>query len=225
MGAKVWAALALTFAAMAALLFVGAGTVRWLGGWVLLILFFAESLRVTLMLARRDPALLAERMKSPLQKGQPLWDKIFLLTLQLTWCAWVILMALDAVRFGWSRMPVWLNAIGSVGFLGAYQIIDRVMRENTFLAPVVKIQKERGQRVISTGPYARVRHPLYAAALLLIPCIPLILGSWYGLAASLVFVVGIAFRTLMEERELRRGLEGYPAYMQQVRYRLVPFLW
>jgi protein-S-isoprenylcysteine O-methyltransferase Ste14 len=122
-------------------------------------------------------------------------------------------------------MPVWLNAIGVAGFLGAYQIIDRVMRENTFLAPVVKIQKERGQRVISTGPYARVRHPLYAAALLLIPCIPLILGSWYGLAASLVFVVGIAFRTLMEERELRRGLEGYPAYMQQVRYRLVPFLW
>ena len=225
MGAKVWAAFAAMFAVMATVLFGAAGTVRWFAGWVLLILFFGEALRVTIMLARRDPALLAERMKLPLQKSQPLWDKIFLLTLEAAWIGWLVLMGLDAVRFGWSAMPRWLSWLGVAGFIGAYEIIDRVMRENTFLAPVVKIQKERGQRVISTGPYAIVRHPMYAGALLLIPSIPLILGSWYGLAASMLFVAGLVFRTLMEERELRRGLEGYKEYTHRVRYRLVPYLW
>jgi protein-S-isoprenylcysteine O-methyltransferase Ste14 len=134
-------------------------------------------------------------------------------------------MGLDTVRFGWSAMPAWLRWIGGGGFIFAFWMIYRVFQENTFLAPVVKIQRERGQQVISTGPYAIVRHPLYAAALLLILSTALLLGSWYGLTASAVLASGLAFRTVMEERELRRGLEGYAAYARRVRYRLVPFVW
>ena len=104
-------------------------------------------------------------------------------------------------------------------------MIARVFRENTFLAAVVKIQTERGHRVISTGPYATVRHPLYAAVLIYLPANALLLGSWYGLAASFVLSGGIVFRTAMEDRELQRGLEGYAEYAARVRYRLIPFVW
>jgi protein-S-isoprenylcysteine O-methyltransferase Ste14 len=107
----------------------------------------------------------------------------------------------------------------------SFRMIARVFRENPFLAPVVKIQTERGHRVISTGPYAVVRHPLYAAVLIFLPGNALLLGSWYGLAASLVLAGGIVFRTAMEDRELRRGLEGYREYAARVRYRLIPFVW
>jgi protein-S-isoprenylcysteine O-methyltransferase Ste14 len=106
-----------------------------------------------------------------------------------------------------------------------FWMIARVFRENTFLAAVVRIQTERGHRVISTGPYATVRHPLYAAMLIYLPANALLLGSWYGLAASFVLSGGIVFRTAMEDRELRRGLGGYTEYAARVRYRLIPFVW
>ena len=96
---------------------------------------------------------------------------------------------------------------------------------NPFLAAVVRIQTERGQRVISTGPYATVRHPLYAAVLIYLPANALLLGSWYGLAVSFVLSIGIVFRTAMEDRELQRGLEGYAEYAARVRYRLIPLVW
>jgi protein-S-isoprenylcysteine O-methyltransferase Ste14 len=104
-------------------------------------------------------------------------------------------------------------------------MIARVSRENTFLAAVVRIQTERGHRVISTGPYATVRHPLYAAMLIYFPANALLLGSWYGLAASFVLSGCLVLRTVMEDRELLRGLEGYPDYAARVRYRLIPFVW
>lgn len=225
MGVKVSLALAVEALVFSALLFGAAGTVRWPGGWAYLILFFAGALWITFLLAKHDPALLGERMKSPVQKGQPVWDKVFLLAMIVAWCAWLVLMGLDAVRFRWSVMPVWLQCAGGVLMLLSYRMMARVFRENTFLAPVVKIQTERGHRVISTGPYAVVRHPLYAAVLIYLPASALLLGSWYGLAASLALSGGIAFRTGMEDRELRRRLEGYPEYAARVRYRLIPFVW
>jgi protein-S-isoprenylcysteine O-methyltransferase Ste14 len=225
MAAKVWLALSAMLVIFAALLFGSAGTVRWFAGWAYLIIFFGGSLGITVMLARHDPDLLAERMKMRAQKGQPLWDKVFMVLLQVIWCVWFALMGLDSVRFGWSVMPPWLSWIAGTGLILSFWIMYRVFQENTFLAPVVKIQRDRGQRVIDTGPYAVVRHPLYAATLLFLPGTALMLGSWYGLAASPVLVGGLVFRTVMEERELRRGLEGYQAYTQRVRYRLVPFVW
>jgi protein-S-isoprenylcysteine O-methyltransferase Ste14 len=207
------------------LLFGSAGTFKWVAAWVFLALFFGWVVFITGTLARNDPALLAERMKPPIQKGQPLWDKIILSVFIVLFVMWLILMGLDAVRFGWSVMPVWLRGVGTVGLLGSMWICHRTFQENTFLAPVVRIQTERGQRVISTGPYAIVRHPLYAAALLLLLSTALLLGSWWGSAATIVLGAGLVVRIALEERELKRALRGYREYMQRVRYRLIPGIW
>jgi len=225
MGVKVWLTLAVEALIFSALLFGAAGTIRWPAGWAYLILFLVGALWITLFLARHDPALLAERMKLPVQKSQPLWDKILILLMFVAWCVWLVLMGLDAIRFRWSVMPVWLQCAGGALMLLSFRMFGRVFRENTFLAPVVRIQTERGHKVISTGPYAIVRHPLYAATLIYLPANALLLGSWHGLAASLVFAGLLVFRTAMEDRELRRGLAGYTEYAARVRYRLIPFVW
>lgn len=207
------------------LLFGSAGTLTWLAGWGFLIELFVASILVTRMLARRDPALLAERMKSPLQKGQPVWDRIFISSFMLLFSSWFVLMGLDAVRFHWSTVPAWLQVIGAVGVAVSMWIVSRVFRENTFAAPVVKIQKERGHKVISTGPYALVRHPMYVGALLFFPSTALMLGSWWGLAGAIPLVALLVVRTAKEDRELQRGLEGYAEYAGRVRFRLVPRVW
>ncbi len=208
-----------------ALLFGAAGTLRWPAAWAYLILFVTGALSITMWLARHDPALLAERLKSPLQKGQPFWDKFFILPLMAGWCGWLVLMGLDAVRFRWSVMPVWLQWAGAALMVLSFWMIGRVVRENPFLLAVVRIQTERGQRVVSSGPYAIVRHPLYASLLIFLPANALLLGSWAGLAASVVFLGAFVFRTAMEDRELHRNLAGYPEYATRVRYRLIPFIW
>jgi protein-S-isoprenylcysteine O-methyltransferase Ste14 len=224
---KLKTGLALTVEALlfAALLFGAAGTLHWVAGWAYLGIFFTGAVWITVWLARRDPALLAERMKSPMQKQQPLWDKLFLLAMMFAWCAWLPLMGLDAVRYHWSSMPVWLQVAGAVLVLWSFRMIGRVFAENTFLAPVVKIQSERGHHVISTGPYAVVRHPLYSSMLLYLPASALVLGSWYGLAGSLILIAALVGRTIMEDRKLHRELQGYPEYAARVRYRLVPMVW
>jgi protein-S-isoprenylcysteine O-methyltransferase Ste14 len=225
MGVKAGITVAVETLIFSALLFGAAGTIWWPAGWAYLILFVTGALWITLLLAQHDPALLAERMKSPVQKDQPFWDKVFLLVMIVAWCGWLVLMGLDAVRFRWSVMPVWLQCAGGALMVLSFRMFARVFRENTFLSAVVKIQTERGHRVISTGPYAVVRHPLYAAVLIYLPATAVLLGSWYGLAASFALSGGIAFRTAMEDRELRRGLEGYTEYAARVRYRLIPFVW
>ncbi|WP_020204209.1 MULTISPECIES: methyltransferase family protein [Cupriavidus] len=218
-------ALAAEALVFAALLFGAAGTLAWPAGWAYLALFFGGAVVVTWRMARYDPALLAERLKPPVQRGQPLWDRVFMVAVGVAWCAWLALMGLDAGRYRWSVMPAWLQGAGAVLLVLSYAAIDRVCRENTFLAPVVRIQSERGHRVVSSGPYALVRHPLYAAVLVFLPANALLLGSWWGVAGSLLLAAGIVFRTAMEDRELLRGLDGYAAYAARVRYRLVPRVW
>ncbi|MGH6943069.1 MAG: methyltransferase family protein [Geminicoccaceae bacterium] len=225
MKAKVWVAFAAEALVLAVLLFGAAGTLRWPAGWAFIGLFFGGTLPMGWMLARHDPALLDERMRLPIQKDQPLWDRIILSVFFILFPGWLVLMGLDAVRFGWSVMPVWLQWVGGAGLALSFWIMHLTFRENTFLAPVVKIQTERGHKVVSTGPYAVVRHPLYAAALMFFAATALMLGSWYGLAAALVLAGVLVVRTAMEERELRCRLDGYAAYARRVRYRLVPWIW
>ena len=222
---KVAIAIILEAAVFSLLLFGSAGTLEWGAGWAWMLLMFGGGGVVTVLIGRRDPALLAERMRSPMQRDQPSWDKVFLIVMGALWCAWIALMGLDAVRFRWSAMPLWLASVGSALVAISFWLVARVFLENTFLAPVVKIQKDRGHRVISTGPYAIVRHPLYAAVCVMIPASALVLGSWWGLASSVLLLAGLVWRTLMEERELVAHLEGYAEYAQRVRYRLVPFIW
>jgi len=122
-------------------------------------------------------------------------------------------------------MPDWLRALGAATMMVSWWICYRVFGANTFLAPVVKIQAERDQTVISTGPYAIVRHPFYAGAILLLVGSALLLGSWAGVAGAGLIALGIAIRIPGEEHELRLHLAGYNDYAAHVRYRLVPHIW
>ena len=161
-------------------------------------------------------------MSRPDQKA---WDKVFLALAYVSFVAWLVLMALDAVRFHWSQMPVWLSVAGAIVLLYSFYLFFATFRENSYLSPLVRVQEERGQTVVSTGPYHYVRHPMYAAALLFFLGTTLLLGSWYGLLLALLLVFLIAGRAVLEERTLQKELQGYDAYMAQVKYRLIPHVW
>ena len=212
------------FLATALALFLAAGTIAWSAGWIDLILFYGWLLVGIVLLLKYNPGLLEERL-SLSQPNQKAWDKVFLLLFELFFFAWLVLMPLDAVRFHWSRMPLFLQVIGVVALVGSFFLISLTFRENSFLSPMVRIQEERNQTVISTGPYHYVRHPMYAGGLLLFLGTPLLLGSWYGLLLFLLFLPGIAVRAVLEERVLRKELPGYDAYMAQIKYRLIPYVW
>ena len=213
------------FAVFAALLFVCAGTLLWPAGWAFMALFFGFALAIVLWLARKEPELLAERMSSPMQSGQPLWDKVFVVAVMVLFVAWLIVMPLDAVRFGYSEVPGWLQIFGALGVVLSFYIMFLTFRENAYLALVVKVQQERGQSVVSTGPYRYVRHPMYASTLLFFPGSALLLGSWWGLMFCTVLLGLLVWRIPLEERMLENGLDGYDEYERNVRYRLIPHVW
>jgi protein-S-isoprenylcysteine O-methyltransferase Ste14 len=217
--------LALWLAFLAVLLAGAAGTLRWTAGWVFLAEWAVLSLWLGLWLARRDPALLAERLAPVLQRQQSRWDRGFIVCTGVLGLAWMILMGLDGGRYRWSGMPLALQGLGAVGVFASVWLCRFVFAANSFAAPVVKIQRERGHRVIDSGPYARVRHPMYAAALPFFAGLPLLLGSWWGLAAAPLLVAGLAWRAVREERVLAAQLDGYAAYLARVRYRFVPHVW
>ena len=216
---------AVWFACMAALLFIPAGTVDWPAAWIYLAEMGLATLVITIWLARYNPALLAERMSPLIQRDQKKWDKLLMIVLIVLWCAWFMLMGLDAVRYGWSAVPPWAQALGALAILVAMYVFFLTVRVNSFAAPVVKIQTERGHKVVSDGPYAIVRHPMYAGALLLFAGTPLLLGSWWGLALAPAITVLLAARAVLEERTLARELDGYAEYAARVRYRLIPLVW
>ena len=207
------------------LLFIPAGTVGWLAGWVFVTLFWGFVLLVVRMMLRNNPELLQERMSSPIQRSQPLWDKVLLSVLMLLFFSWLTLMPLDAVRFGWSDVPVWLQVLGALGIVLSFYVMYLTYRENPYLYSVVKLQEGQGQSVVTTGPYRYVRHPLYSSSLLLFPATALLLGSWLGLLFSLVLIALIILRTALEDRMLSSGLTGYAEYAQTVRYCLIPHVW
>jgi protein-S-isoprenylcysteine O-methyltransferase Ste14 len=213
------------FAVFAALLFVSAGTLLWPAGWAFIAIFFSFAVAIVLWLARKEPELLAERMSSPMQSGQPLWDKVFVVAVMVLFVAWLILMPMDAVRFGWSDVPDWLQILGALGVVLSFYIMFLTFRENAFLAVVVKVQEERGQSVVSTGPYRYVRHPMYASTFLFFPGSALLLGSWWGLMFCTVLLGLLVWRIPLEERMLENGLPGYDEYARNVRYRLIPRVW
>jgi protein-S-isoprenylcysteine O-methyltransferase Ste14 len=209
---------------MGVVLFVAAGNWAWPQAWAFVVIFVAGSIGFSLWLMRRDPALLASRLTLN-QKGTAAWDRVFLSVFILLWYVWLAVMALDAQRWHLSHMPVALNVLGGVLMIAGFLATMRVFLENSFAAPVVRVQDERGQRVIDTGPYAVVRHPMYAAAILYLAGLPLLLGSWIGLAVAPLFVAGMAPRAIAEERLLAQSLPGYADYMTRVRWRLIPGLW
>jgi protein-S-isoprenylcysteine O-methyltransferase Ste14 len=213
------------YGAIGLVLFLAAGTADWPGAWIFLAEMIVISLVGGLWLARHDPGLIRERLASPIQKDQPTADKILLPVILLAMVAALVLMALDAVRFGWSSAPPPVQAVGELILLLSIWISLRTLRANSFAAPVVKIQADRRQTVVTTGPYGHVRHPMYAGALLFFAGTSLLLGSWSGLAVVPVLAVLLGIRIQIEEKALRAGLEGYDAYAAHVRDRLIPRVW
>jgi protein-S-isoprenylcysteine O-methyltransferase Ste14 len=207
------------------ILFALAGDWRWIEGWVFSVIFLVMCHSTLLYLYFYDPALLKERFGSPFQPSQKSWDKILLSLFFVDFLVWFAIMPLDAERFHWSpTFPLWLKAIGTVLLVLSILLVFEALRENTFAAPVVKMQKERGQTVVSTGMYGVVRHPMYAGALLLFVAGPLLLGSLWGLIVSLILIVTIAVRSIGEEAMLKQELEGYSDYMRRVKWRMIPFV-
>ena len=207
------------------ILFWLAGDWRWIEGWIFSALFCLLSLATVFYLYLKDPALLNERFGSPVQKNQKSWDKFLLVIFFFGFLVWYAIMPLDARQFGWSpQLSVWVKVIGAILFSLGFYLLYRAMKENTYAAPVIKMQKERGQTVIATGPYAIVRHPMYTGGTLLFLGGPLLLGSLYGLVTGFLLSLMLALRTFGEEAMLRTELAGYEEYSKRVRWRLIPFL-
>jgi protein-S-isoprenylcysteine O-methyltransferase Ste14 len=207
-----------------ALLFVSAGSLVWPSAWVFLFVSATLGPVCGLWLAKTDPALLAERMRPTFQAEQPAADKKFMLAFAVAALIWLIAIGLDR-RAHASDIPFALQALGLAMYLLSTALIMWVFRANSFAAPVVKVQTERNHRVISSGPYAFVRHPMYSGVILFFVGVSVLLGSWWGVAIAPVFVILFAIRARIEERTLVEGLPDYADYAARVRYRLVPGLW
>jgi protein-S-isoprenylcysteine O-methyltransferase Ste14 len=209
---------------MVLVLFVPAGTLAWPAGWIYLVLFSGFFLVMNLWLGRHNPGLLAERTRL-VTADQPVWDKVLFTVLEVAIVAWLGFMALDAGRAHWSPLPGWAQGLGAIVLLGSFYLLFRVFRENSYLAAVIRLQGDRGQTVIATGPYHYVRHPMYVGIVVFMAGTALLLGSGFGLIMGLAPIAVLARRAVLEERALRQALPGYPAYMSQVRYRLIPYVW
>jgi protein-S-isoprenylcysteine O-methyltransferase Ste14 len=205
------------------LFFLAAGTVFWFYGWIFLILLYSFVIALLTWLLRQNPGLLEER--TSFKSDQPRRDKAIVVLSYIVIGIWGIFMPLDAVRFHWSQMPTWLHLVGVIVFLSFSYLTYLTYRENPYLSGVVRIQEDRGQTVISTGPYQYVRHPLYTSALLFFLGSALLLGSWIGVILGLFIAGMLARRAVREEQVLQKGLKGYDAYMARVRWRLIPHVW
>jgi protein-S-isoprenylcysteine O-methyltransferase Ste14 len=207
---------------MAALLFGAAGTLRYWQGWVFMAVFEGASIAIGIYLAINDPALLARRMRvGPAAEQEPA-QKIIMTLAFAGMLALLIVPALDR-RFGWSSVPPVVSLAGNILIGIGFLLMFFVFRVNSYGASTIQVAA--GQSLVSTGPYARVRHPMYAGAIIMLIGVPLALGSWWGLALLALIVPVLAWRLLDEERVLSRDLPGYADYMRKVRYRLVPYVW
>jgi len=204
---------------MGLLLFLPAGTLAWGRGWLLMGLLFLPMLALGIVLCLKAPQLLRKRLNS--REGEDAQKRVVALS------AFVFLLGFAAAgldfRFGLSKVPGWLTVAASAIFLLSYGMYAQVMRENAYLSRTIEVQE--GQKVVDTGLYGVVRHPMYAATVLMFLSMPLVLGSWISLAVFLFYPILIARRIRGEEQVLLEGLAGYGDYMKKVKYRIIPFLW
>ena len=201
------------------LIFLPAGTLAYTGGWLLMGLLFIPMFGAGLVMMRKNPNLLKSRLNAKeKQDDQQLVVKLS----GLMFLVGFILAGLD-FRFGWSHVPAWLTVTACVLFLGSYLLYAEVLRENAYLSRTIGVQE--GQKVVDTGLYGIVRHPMYSSTLILFLSMPLILGSFWSFLVFLAYPAIIVKRLLGEERVLSEELNGYDEYMKKVKYRLIPFVW
>ena len=205
--------------AIGLLLFSAAGTTAYPGGWLFMGVLFVPMTLCGLILYIKAPDLLKKRLSA--KEKQKTQQGVIALS-GLMFPAAFVLSALD-FRFGWSRMPAWCMITAAAVFLIGYALYGEVMRENVWLSRTVEVQEN--QKVIDTGLYAVVRHPMYMATMLMFLPMPLILGSFVGLIPMLLYPIITVIRIRNEEAVLAEGLDGYKAYLEKVKYRLIPFVW
>lgn len=207
---------------MCALLFIPAGSLHWWQGWLLVAVFTLASALITVYLALRDPRLLERRLRAgPTAEKEPAQKRIMTVAMS----GFVLLLVLPALdrRYGWSQLPDGLALLGDALVALSFVVFYRVVRVNSNAAATVRV--EEGQQVVSTGPYAVVRHPMYAGVLPMVAGMPLALGSWWGLAPGMLVMLALVWRLLHEERFLVQNLPGYAEYCRRVHYRMLPGVW
>lgn len=201
------------------LLFLPAGTIHYPNAWLLIALLFIPMALLGVVMLQKAPGLLAKRLQSRESETE---QKAVIARSALMFIVSFILAGLD-FRFGWSRFPRWLTVIAAVLFLVSYGLYAEVMRENAWLSRTIEVQEN--QKVVDTGLYGLVRHPMYFATILLFLSMPLVLGSVPALICLLPYPLVIAQRIRNEEEILEKGLPGYIEYKQRVRYKILPFIW
>ena len=207
------------FLVLALLVFLPAWTLRYWQGWLLLAILFVPMLVVGAVLMKRSPALLEKRLNAKEEQSE---QKAVLALSGLMFLAAFVLAGLN-YHFGWFVLPAWVSIAAAVVFLGGYALYAEVMRENAYLSRTVEVQEH--QKVIDTGLYGVVRHPMYLSTLLLFLSMPLVLGSLFSFGVMLFYIPLIAKRIKNEEQVLLEGLKGYDAYRNKVKYKVIPFLW
>ena len=202
-----------------ALVFLPAGTLDFMGDWLFMGLLFVPMFCAGIFMMIKNPYLLESRLDAKEKERE---QNIVVKLSGLMFIVGFVLAGLD-YRFGWIKLPEWVNIAASVVFIAAYVLYAEVLRENTYLSRTIKVVE--GQKVISTGLYGVVRHPMYFATLLLFLAMPLVLGSFVSFIVFLAYPFIIAKRIKNEEEVLSRELEGYEDYKKKVRYRMLPFIW
>ncbi|HEX7976337.1 MAG TPA: isoprenylcysteine carboxylmethyltransferase family protein [Anaerolineales bacterium] len=213
----------LTIVLIGVLLFVSAGRLDWTEAWIYLVLY-SLSISVNAFWAlRHDPELVNERGR-PKGKAKS-WDAALIPVYAVAYLAVFVVAGLDAVRYGWSTVPLAVKVLGAVGICLGMALIAWVMRVNSYLSTVVRIQSDRGQQVVSSGPYHFVRHPMYLGMIISTLCLPFFLGAWWALVPAISSNATFVVRTALEDRTLQQELPGYVEYTGRVRYRLLPGVW
>jgi protein-S-isoprenylcysteine O-methyltransferase Ste14 len=208
------------------LLFGVAGTLNWARGWWFLAVMLVLAVVSMVMVFPGDQDLLKERFKPPVQKGQPLADRLLVMALFLAFLILVISIPIDVFRVHLLPQPgPAISWFGLFLFVAGWCIMSLAMKANTFAAPVVRLQTERQQKVVDSGVYHIVRHPMYAGSVLFFVGMPLWLGSYAATLLAIIPIALVAVRIAFEEKFLRAGLDGYDTYTRRVRHRLVPYLW
>lgn len=224
---RIWLSLAVRMSLFAVFLMWPAGSWRWWEAWILVGLWTVYGVIMTQYLLKHDPALLAERMKLlPLHKDQKSWDRVLMLLFVVAGIGLYLVPGFDVMRFQWSDpLPMWMKIIALALHLPCFVLLGWIMKENTYLAQVVKIDVQREHRVITTGLYTLMRHPMYSVVIILLFAVPVALGSRYALILSVFLSLLLILRTYLEDRTLHAELEGYSEYARQTRYRLIPGIW
>jgi protein-S-isoprenylcysteine O-methyltransferase Ste14 len=210
------------FAMLTAIIFLPVWTFNYWQGWVCLLAFFGPCIAITVYVAKNDPALLERRLKTGASAETVPAQKIIQVVTFVAFLADFVVSALDH-RFRWSTVPVWAALFADILILVGFAMVFVVFRANSYTSGIIEVAPE--QKVISTGPYAVVRHPMYSGALLMLIGIPLALGSWWGELANVLMTAALACRLLNEEKFLTANLPGYREYHKAVKYRLVPLVW